>query len=43
MVPASAISAWLSAQLVREVAVASSGSARPEVSSERRRSVAWIV
>ena len=29
---------WLSAQRVREVAVASSGSARPSVSSPRSRS-----
>ena len=41
-VPASAIAAWLSAQRVRETAVASSGSARPLVSSPRRRSTAWI-
>ena len=41
-VPASAIAAWLSAQRVRETAVASSGSARPLVSSARSRSTAWI-
>ena len=41
-VPANAIATWLSAQRVRETAVASSGSARPPVSSPRRRSVAWI-
>ena len=41
-VPPNAIEAWLSAQRVRLRAVASSGSARPLVSSARRRSVAWI-
>ena len=40
-VPASAIATWLSAQRVRETAVASSGSARPLVSSPRSRSTAW--
>ena len=39
-VPASATAAWLSAQRVRETAVASSGSARPLVSSPRSRSTA---